>query len=117
MDMNMPKETGSLNISEAVIEKIAQLVVDDVDGVYSMASSPTYMKDLVFRSQRNKPIRIKLNSGVAEIDLYLIVKNGYKIKDVAESVQKYVKETVQNMTSIAVSKVNVYVQGVQVDEQ
>lgn len=117
MEMNMPKETGSLNISEAVIEKIAQLVVDEVDGVYSMAPSPTHMKDLILRSERNKPIRIKLNSGVAEIDLYLIIKNGYKIKEVAESVQEYVKETVQNMTAVAVSKVNVFVQGVQVEEK
>ncbi|MBS1473699.1 MAG: Asp23/Gls24 family envelope stress response protein [Massilimaliae sp.] len=104
--------SGKLNISEAVIGKIAQLVVNDVEGVYSMAPSPSRMRDVVLRSERNKPILTKMNAGVAEMDIYVVVRQGYKIKEVAEEIQEYVKEAVQNMTAITVSKVNVYVQDV-----
>ncbi|WP_077534031.1 Asp23/Gls24 family envelope stress response protein [Massiliimalia massiliensis] len=112
MDVKAEQMSGKLNISEAVIGKIAQLVVNDVEGVYSMAPSPSRMRDVVLRSERNKPILTKMNAGVAEMDIYVVVRQGYKIKEVAEEIQEYVKEAVQNMTAITVSKVNVYVQDV-----
>ena len=77
-----------------------------------MAPSPSRMRDVVLRSERNKPILTKMNAGVAEMDIYVVVRQGYKIKEVAEEIQEYVKEAVQNMTAITVSKVNVYVQDV-----
>lgn len=112
MDVKAEQKSGKLNISEAVIGKIAQLVVNDVEGVYSMAPSPSRMRDVVLRSERNKPILTKMNAGVAEMDIYVVIRQGYKIKEVAEEIQEYVKEAVQNMTAITVSKVNIYVQDV-----
>lgn len=113
MEMNQKKEAGKLSISDAVIEKIARLVVNEVDGVYSMAPSPLQMKDILFSSGKRKSIRLTLNGGVAAIDVYVVLKAGYRIKDVAESIQEYVKDAVQNMASVTVSKVNVYVRGVE----
>ena len=112
MEMKEEQKSGKLKISEAVIGKIAQLVVNDVEGVYSMAPSPSRVRDVVLRSDRNKPILTKINAGVAEMDIYVVVKKGYRIKEVAEEIQNYVKESVQNMTAITVAKVNVYVQDV-----
>lgn len=113
MELDQKKETGRLNISDAVIEKIAQLVVSEVDGVYSMAQSPFQVRDFLFSSGKKRPIRLTLNGGVAAIDVYVVLKTGYRIKDVAENIQEYVKDAVQNMASVAVSKVNVYVRGVE----
>ncbi len=54
-----------------------------------------------------------MNAGVAEMDIYVVVKQGYKIKEpLRKKYRNYVKEAVQNMTAITVSKVNVYVQDV-----
>lgn len=113
MEVKGKKEFGKLNISETVVERIAQLVVDEVEGVYSMAPSPMKFRDLVFRSESRKPIRLSVSGGVAQLDIYVTLKSGYKIKTVAEKIQEYVKDAVQNMASIAVSKVNVYICGVQ----
>ena len=117
MDVSAQSKSGRLNISEAVIGRIAQLVVRDVEGVYSMAPSPSRMRDIVLRSQRNRSILTRMNAGVAELDIYVKIKQGYRIKTVAEEIQNYVKEAVQNMTSIAVSKVHVYVQDVCVGKE
>lgn len=113
MDVNTHREQGGLNISEVVIEKIVSVVIAEVEGVHGLAPSPSRVQDMLLRSERNKPVRLKLSSGVAQVDIYLLLKPGYKLKDVAENVQECVKEEVQNMTSVTVSKVNVYIQGVQ----
>ena len=53
----------------------------------------------------------------AQIDLYVNLLYGYKIKEVAEEIQKQVKSMVQNMTGITVSKVNIKVTGIVVDSE
>lgn len=113
MELNTNKNYGTLSISETVIEKIAQLVVSEVDGVAGMSSAPLDGKDLLLRSRRGKSIRLILEDDVAQIDIYVIIKAGYKIKGVAQNIQNLVKDSVQNMTSVTVSKVNVYVRGVE----
>lgn len=46
----------------------------------------------------------------------MILAGGYKIPAVAEKVQKAVKESVQSMTGITVSRVNMVVAGVRFSE-
>ncbi len=112
MDVKKRNKKGTLNISENVIEKIAQLVIDEMDGVYSMAKSPSKWGDFLFSSRKHRSVRLKLEAGVAEIDIYIILKAGYRMKEVAENLQEFIKDSVQNMASITVSKVNVFVCGV-----
>ena len=46
------------------------------------------------------------------VDLYMIVKYGARIPDVAIAVQENVKKAIENMTGLSVVEVNVHVQGV-----
>jgi uncharacterized alkaline shock family protein YloU len=59
-----------------------------------------------------QPIKATLKGEAAEIDISIIVMSGHKAVKVAEAVQQSVKSAVQNMTGIAVSKVNVRISGV-----
>ncbi|MGI5957959.1 MAG: Asp23/Gls24 family envelope stress response protein [Massiliimalia sp.] len=113
MEVTQKREIGTLNISEAVIEKIARLVVNEVEGVARLTPAPLTWKDVLFSSAGKKAIRLQVEAGVAEMDVYVILKAGYRIKDVAEHIQEYVKNAVQNMAAVTVSKVNVHVQGVE----
>ena len=112
MEVREEQKNGKLRISESVIGRIAQLVVKEVDGVYCMAPSPARARDLVLRSGRNQPILTRMNGGVAELDIYVVLKGGFRIREVSEEIQQYVKDAVQSMTAITVSKVNVYVRDV-----
>lgn len=113
MDMNKSKTQSSLNISEEVVATIAQNVIKEINGVHSLSTLPIKYSVLTTPSVA-KPVRINLISDTAQIDLAIIVDMNHKIKDVCEQVQATVKDEVQNMTGIAVSKVNVYVTGVHV---
>ena len=46
------------------------------------------------------------------MDLYIIVKYGVRIPDVALSVQETVKQAIESMTGLSVVEVNIHVQGV-----
>ena len=46
------------------------------------------------------------------MDLYIIVKFGVRIPDVALNVQEKVKNAIESMTGLSVVEVNVHVQGV-----
>lgn len=105
---------GSLQISTDVISKIAKLATLEVEGIYSVSGNILSGKGfaLVRKMPMQKPISVELNDDVAEISVNVVVKYGCKIPQLSEKVQENVKNAVQNMTCITVSKVNVIVTGV-----
>lgn len=116
MDSIKNTQTGSLKISEEVILTVTRQAVLDVPGVHSLAQGRFNLKDFVVRADMESSIRVTLNVDVAQINICVNLVYGYKIKDVAQEIQENVKATVQNMTGITVSKVNVYIAGVVKDE-
>lgn len=112
MEQKIPTTTGNLKVSEEVVSTIAKQVVEEMEGVYSLAPPPVSLKDMVLKTGVQRPIRITLNGDVAMIDISLVLKLGYQVREVAEKVQNDVKEEVQNMAGITVSAVNVYVANV-----
>ncbi len=113
MEKERITQTGSLKISEEVVLTITRQVVLDVAGVHSLAQGHFGWKNLLLRSSHaENSIDIALNVDVAQISLCVNLIYGYKIKDVAQQIQEDVKATVQNMTGITVSKVNVLIAGV-----
>lgn len=103
---------GTLRISREVLATIAGTAASEVTGVHSIASAPVDFKGMISKRQLPKSVTITLNDELAEIELHLILNHGVKIPVISEKVQKAVKESIQNMTSITVSKVNIVVEGI-----
>jgi len=104
---------GSLKISNEVVVKIAELAAMEITGVSVKGGHlDTQDNTLLVANRFINPIRATLKGEAAEIDISIIVISGHKAIKVAESVQQSVKSAVQNMTGIAVSKVNVRIAGV-----
>lgn len=106
------RSTGSLKISQDVIVSIARVSALETDGVAGIASHPGNVGKLFSRSLGKKPVCVGLTDDSAEIDIGLDLKFGASIPDVCAAVQKNVRENVQTMTGIVVSKVNVTVAGI-----
>ena len=116
MDDNIYRENiGSLRISEEVIATIAKYAASEVSGVSAVKNTSSPIKGLL-KNSLNRAINITLNDDIAVIDIYIVVKYGVKIADIALQVQNSVKTAVQNMTSITVSKVNVFITGISFEE-
>ena len=98
---------GNLKISREVIATIARYAALEIEGVDSLASFATNLKGWLLKKQSAKPIGIDLSDDVAVIELHVNIKAGVNIPETAEKIQSAVKEAVQNMTGIAVSRVNI----------
>lgn len=99
---------GRLKISEDVILTVARLAALDVKGVAGLNGEMNMISKLC----GTRPISISLMGDVAAIEIKIIIKSGAKACNVAQAVQDAVKENVQNMTGVAVARVNVTVDGI-----
>lgn len=104
---------GRLQISTEVIEKIARLAAMEVDGVVDVRPAALGPKNFMDKIAQPKAIRVDVKNDVADIEVSLAVRFGSKIPELSERVQHNVKDSVQNMTSISVAKVDVVIIGVE----
>ena len=113
MEKKAARTGGSLKISNDVMAKIAELAATEIQGVCvdgQKLSTPD--NAFAIASKLLAPIKVCLTSEAAEIDVSIIVQQGFKAVSVAEAVQASIKSAVQNMTGIPVSKVNVKIVGI-----
>ncbi|MBR6761079.1 MAG: Asp23/Gls24 family envelope stress response protein [Oscillospiraceae bacterium] len=109
MSNQYPKKAstaGSVKISENVIRSITRIAVMEVEGVERL---PEQKCNLFCCSS---PVSIRIAGDMAEITVHIILSSGFRLPRVAEQVQCNVKENVQNMTGVIVSKVHVIADGI-----
>ena len=114
MDMqNMDLQGGSLQISTEVIGKIARCAALEIDGVaeVSCGKQNKKLKDILEASSIQSPVVVEMRDGTANITLHLMMRFGARIPAVAEKVQEHVKNAVQSMTNVTVSRVNLVIAG------
>ena len=120
MDMqNMDLMGGSLQISTDVIAKIARCAAMEIDGVADVScgrQQSKKAKELLEMVNLQAPVTVEMREGTADITLNLIVRFGTCVPVIAEKVQKNVKNAVQNMTHVTVSRVNLVVAGLVADQ-
>ena len=69
------------------------------------------VRGLLGRTGLQKPVSVALDDGIATVTVHLTANYGQKIMPLCEKVQENVKQTIQNMTGITVSRVDVLVVG------
>lgn len=110
--------SSNLNISEEVISIIAGLATAEVEGVSGMSLGfVDGVSEMFGKKKYSKGVKIEIDNGYVVIDIFVIVKYGVRIPDVAWSIQNNVKEAVENMTGLNVRAVNINVQGVTFDKE
>ncbi len=117
-DTNIEIATN-LNISEDVIGIIAGLAAAEVEGIAGMTLGFVDGLNQILGSNKKyaKGVKIELDGKKVIVDLYVNVKYGVRIPDVAWSAQQAVKKAVENMTGLDVSAVNINVQGIMFDKK
>ena len=117
-DANVEIATN-LNISEDVISIIAGLAASEVEGIAGMTLGFVDGINQILGSNKkySKGVKISLEGKKVTIDLYVNVKYGVRIPDIAWAAQNAVKSAVENMTGLEVSNVNINVQGITFDKK
>ena len=104
---------GAIRIADEVVSIIAGLAATEVDGVAGMSGGLVGgIAEMLGRKNFAKGVKVEVGEKEAAVDLYIIVKYGVRIPDVALAVQENVKQAIETMTGLSVVEVNVHVQGV-----
>lgn len=96
---------GQVKISNDVIATIAGLAAIEVEGV---ETTSTFTDKLL----KNNGVKIQIEEDEVVLDVMVIIDYGISIPDIAFKVQENVKNTVETMTGLKVSQVNIHVQGI-----
>ncbi|MEG0855027.1 MAG: Asp23/Gls24 family envelope stress response protein [Terrisporobacter sp.] len=94
---------GQVKISNDVIVTIAGLAALEVEGVETITS-------LTDKLLKNNGVKIQIEDDKVTLDVAITVEYGMSIPDVSMKVQENVKNTVETMTGLEVSQVNIQVQ-------
>lgn len=104
---------GTIRIVDEVVSIIAGLAATEVEGVAGMSGGIAGgIAEILGRKNFSKGVKVEVGEKEAAIDLYIIVKYGVRIPDIALNVQEAVKAAIENMTGLSTVEVNVHVQGV-----
>ena len=115
--INIP-EIGNIKISEEVVAILADKAVKEVEGIAGLSGSLADNIAVAFgKKSATKGIGVDIKEGEAVVHLHVIVKYGYRIPEIAWQAQEVVKNTVESMTGLVVTKVNVSVEGVQFPDE
>ncbi|MDP4109625.1 MAG: Asp23/Gls24 family envelope stress response protein [Bacillota bacterium] len=107
------QEQGSVRISEDVVASIAALAASEVKGVSSLSSGlGGDIAELLGKRNLSRGVKIQFTGDEVIIDIFLLIKYGYVICDVAGKVQESVISAVESMTGLKVNAANIHVTGV-----
>jgi len=113
MENQKPEYTtdlGAIRIADEVVSTVAGLAAADVDGIASLSGGwSTDLVEKLGRKNLTKGIKVEVVEDTTTIDISVVVKFGYPIPEVAETVQNEVKQAVESMTGLTVAGVNVNV--------
>lgn len=114
-------DLGEINITRETIESMISLNLADVKGV--VGSRKTIIKEItdmlsgttnineIDISSRNIKVEIKNNKPL--INLYIIIKYGVRIPDIAWEIQNRIKENILKKLAVNVNKIDIHIQGIQ----
>ena len=109
---------GAIRIADEVVSIIAGLAATEVDGIAGMSGGIAGgIAEMLGRKNFAKGVKVEVGEKEAAVDLYIIVKYGVRIPDIALVVQENVKQAIETMTGLSVVEVNVHVQGVGFPEE
>ena len=104
MSNQYPKKrttAGEVKISEKVIRSIATVAAKEVEGVAELAETTRGLLPVP------SAVSVAVVNDMVEITVRIVLLSGYRLTTVSEQVQMNIKENVQSMTGVIVSKVHV----------
>lgn len=109
-------ENGTVSVAEDVIAVIAAYAATDVEGVSAMAGGISAdILSKVGLDKISKGIKITINDDKIKVDAAISVEYGYVIPATSKAVQDKIKSSVESMTGLEVTGVNIRIAGVEIE--
>lgn len=118
-EMKLPENGNSVKISDDVVQIIAGIAAGEVEGVHALGNSLTggIAELLGGKKSVSRGVKVDIKEETAVIDVHIVVRYGVRIPDVAWTVQEKVKDAVETMTGLEVLKVNIHIDGINIEKE
>jgi uncharacterized alkaline shock family protein YloU len=120
----LQSERGRTSIADSVVAKIAGIACREIAGVFNMGSGGARALGALRErlpgssstSTVSQGVNVEVGERQAAVDLDVVLEYGVPIVDVSQAIRSNVVTTVERMTGLDVTEVNVYVDDVHVPE-
>lgn len=110
------KDKDNVTYKKNVVISIVSLATQEINGIASISRNSVSAIKSALNKNVNRGIIVDFEGNQVFIDVFVNVKFGYSVKDVAFRVQENIKSSVESMTEFKVNAVNVHVVGVTFSE-
>lgn len=112
-------EQGRTSIADAVVSKIAGIATREISGVHDLGGNTARavgaIRDRIGTGTNlNQGVSVEVGERQAAVDVELIAEYGVSIADLASGVRRNVVSSVERMTGLEVTEVNIVVLDVHV---
>ena len=114
---------GSVSFASDVVATMAGLATAEIEGVFSMYSQSSSFGNIFNRRNQNtkgnhtKGVRVDVADNKVSVDISIVVDYGTPVPTIAREIQENVKKTVETMSGLEVSHVDVHIQGVSFEKE
>lgn len=115
-------ERGRTTIADTVVAKIAGIAAREVSGVHDLGGSSARAMGTIreripgARTNQSQGVAVEVGERQAAVDLDMVADYGVAIADLAAGVRRNVITTVERMTGLEVTEVNITVHDVFLDD-
>lgn len=114
MIMLKDNESGQVQISEDVIAVIANTAALEIDGVIANTGGFT---EILGKKNSAKGVKIEIDGQEVKVSVNMSVKFGCKIPDITLEAQSKIKSSIETMTGLSVTEVNINVTGINFEKE
>ena len=108
---------GTVTFANEVLATIAGIAVTEVEGVAGMAGGfKDGIVEMLGRKNFTKGVKVVVADSAVTVDALVVLDYGVKAPEVCKNIQMNVAKALDIMTGLAVSAVNIFVQGVKFKE-
>lgn len=114
MTPSKDEELGRVQIAPEVLEVIIGIATNEIEGVAHTRGN--FAKGVAERfgiTKYGKGVKINWVENGLQIDINCVVLYGYSVREVAYQIQRHVRHTIYNMTSLKTDEINVHVTGIE----
>lgn len=112
VEVDDEKDKDNVTYKRNVVISIVSLATQEINGIASISRTAVSAIKSALSKNVSRGIIVEFENNLVHIDVFVNVKFGYSVKDVAFRVQENIKSSVESMTEFKVSSVNIHVVGV-----
>lgn len=119
----LESEQGRTSIADGVVQKIAGIAAREVSGVHQLGGAAarafSSMKERIPGSSQSvgQGVSVEVGERQAAIDLDIVVEYGVAIADLAQAIRRNVIASVEGMTGLEVTEVNISVNDIHLPDE